>query len=589
MILSVIVFSGCVSDLPEPFSDNVSEQNREVSFLTETVPLFSSFSPEKISDDYTVLDVTEQYVLASISPIFEGANTDLVGSMYPNRTSRTALVSLQTGEIVCEWDLRDEDLRCYAGAITDDGVILNCLKADKTYSAQSLQYQLRKYAFDQKAVILDEGSCTGLGPAERISKDQYLYGLRFRTEESQKLCLREMDLKTGTYESYEFDLPEGDILDESIRHENGAYLYSVMRLGGKNNLFYYAAKGKAPRLIRFSEEEQPLECTLLNGRILAQTHENASPRPGHYTWLYVYNTKGVLLNKIKYGEGQKHPQGLSYLCSGPGFCLTVSSQVDGYQDFYNVMPIVIEKDKPVCLDFLGDGAYVRFVNGGDFVLAYNVKDHTCESYRLQKIKTGDGTKTVEIRLTTDLSDLSDIYVGAETVSLVFADEKTAVLASSFGIIVYSFDGGTLARIPFESLTELGISFIEAKVSSDGKQLYFSNPGETRQTYRWALPAKKIKTDENGNARQTVYIESLIPVTVFKPRFTLHPLKEISALTEVEQLSADLSFNNSWYDTHYVVSDKTLTFVRTVSTHLDSTELVRIDRATGNVQVCRIAK
>ena len=97
------------------------------------------------------------------------------------------------------------------------------------------------------------------------------------------------------------------------------------------------------------------------------------------------------------------------------------------------------------------------------------------------------------------------------------------------------------------------------------------------------------TDENGNARQTVYIESLIPVTVFKPRFTLDPLKEISALTEVEQLSADLSFNNSWYDTHYVVADKTLTFVRTVSTHLDSTELVRIDRATGNVQVCRIAK
>ena len=90
------------------------------------------------------------------------------------------------------------------------------------------------------------------------------------------------------------------------------------------------------------------------------------------------------LNKIKYGEDQQHPQGLSYLCRGSGFCLTVSCQVDGYKDEYNVMPIVIEKDKPVCLDFLGDGAYVRFADGGDFVLAYNVKDHTCESYRLQK-------------------------------------------------------------------------------------------------------------------------------------------------------------------------------------------------------------
>lgn len=377
-VLAAVVAAVCF--LTEPKTGEPAQ----ISFSKETVPLFSSFSPEKISDDYTVLDVTEQYVLASISPIFEGANTDLVGGMYPNRTSRTALVSLQTGEIVCEWDLRDEDLRCYAGAITDDGVILNCLKADKTYSAQSLQYQLRKYAFDQKAVILDEGSCVGLGSAERISKDQYLYVLRFRTEESQKLCLREMDLKTGTYESYDFDLPEGDILDENIRYENGAYLYSVMRLGGKNNLFYYAAKGKAPHLIRFSEEEQPLECTLLNGRILAQTHEKASDRPGYYTWLYVYNTKGVLLNKIKYGEEQQHPQGLSYLCSGSGFCLTVSSQVYGYQDFYNVMPIVIEKDKPVCLDFLGYGAYAQFVDGGDFVLVYNIRYHTCERYRLQK-------------------------------------------------------------------------------------------------------------------------------------------------------------------------------------------------------------
>lgn len=196
---------------------------------------------------------------------------------------------------------------------------------------------------------------------------------------------------------------------------------------------------------------------------------------------------------------------------------------------------------------------------------------------------------VEIRLTTDLSDLADIRVGAETVSLVFADEKTAVLADGFGIIVYSFDGGTLARIPFESLTELGVSFIEARVSADGKQLYFSNPGETRQAYRWTLPAKKIKTDENANARQTVYIESLIPDDVFQPLFTLDPLKEISALTEVEPASADLSDNGCWYDVNYVVSDKTLTFVRTVSTHLDSTEIVRIDRATGKVQIYRIAK
>ena len=41
-------------------------------------------------------------------------------------------------------------------------------------------------------------------------------------------------------------------------------------------------------------------------------------------------------------------------------------------------------EKELCLDFLGDGAYVRFADGGDFVLAYNVKDHTCERYRLQK-------------------------------------------------------------------------------------------------------------------------------------------------------------------------------------------------------------
>lgn len=77
--------------------------------------------------------------------------------------------------------------------------------------------------------------------------------------------------------------------------------------------------------------------------------------------------------------------------------------------------------------------------------------------------------------TIDLSDISDMIVGAEMPNIIYYDENKLILNGSFGIIVYNLSSNKITdRISIDEIERLcpDVDPVSALASSDGKEVYY---------------------------------------------------------------------------------------------------------------------
>ena len=78
-------------------------------------------------------------------------------------------------------------------------------------------------------------------------------------------------------------------------------------------------------------------------------------------------------------------------------------------------------------------------------------------------------------LSVDLSDIAEMNIGAEMPRLLYGDDKIAVIAGTFGVIVYNMhDSIVTNRISYEHMKSYDISMMVASVSQDGITIYIRN-------------------------------------------------------------------------------------------------------------------
>ena len=82
----------------------------------------------------------------------------------------------------------------------------------------------------------------------------------------------------------------------------------------------------------------------------------------------------------------------------------------------------------------------------------------------------------------ELSDIEDMNIGSEMPSLLYADEKIALMQGTFGLLIYNLGTREVAnRISYKELKELHINFLQAAVSQNGKYIYMANESMSEPT------------------------------------------------------------------------------------------------------------
>ena len=75
----------------------------------------------------------------------------------------------------------------------------------------------------------------------------------------------------------------------------------------------------------------------------------------------------------------------------------------------------------------------------------------------------------------DLSDIEQMNIGAEMPHLLYADNNSAIMQGTFGLVVYNINDSIVTnRISYEQLKSYGISMLYAAVSQDGTTIYIGN-------------------------------------------------------------------------------------------------------------------
>ena len=82
----------------------------------------------------------------------------------------------------------------------------------------------------------------------------------------------------------------------------------------------------------------------------------------------------------------------------------------------------------------------------------------------------------------ELSDIHEMNIGSEMPSLLYADEKIALMQGTFGLLIYNLGTREVAnRISYKELKELHINFLQAAVSQNGKYIYMANESMSEPT------------------------------------------------------------------------------------------------------------
>lgn len=120
-----------------------------------------------------------------------------------------------------------------------------------------------------------------------------------------------------------------------------------------------------------------------------------------------------------------------------------------------------------------------------------------------KVAINDNRKSA-----VNLSDIEQMNIGSEMPQLLYADNNSAVMQGTFGLVVYNIsDSMVTNRISYEQLELSGISMLYAAVSQDGTTVYIGNNdmnGGRNLTHQY-----NIKTSVMKKISQQ-------PVNVFKP-------------------------------------------------------------------------
>jgi hypothetical protein len=111
-------------------------------------------------------------------------------------------------------------------------------------------------------------------------------------------------------------------------------------------------------------------------------------------------------------------------------------------------------------------------------------------------------------LTVNLSDIEQMNIGAEMPRLLYADNNSAVMQGTFGLVVYNIsDSRVTNRISYEQLKSYGISMLYAAVSHDGTTIYIGS--NNMNSGRNLTHQYNIRTGEMKKISQQ-------PAKVFKP-------------------------------------------------------------------------
>lgn len=190
-------------------------------------------------------------------------------------------------------------------------------------------------------------------------------------------------------------------------------------------------------------------------------------------------------------------------------------------------------------------------------------------------------ETVEIKTTTDISDLENLLCGAEPPTLSYSDDNIAVLYGEFGTIIYGYkEAEVLLRIPFESFAEISFFFPCAAASADGEYLYLYDENLSGPVYRFSMH------EIRENKMETIRLRPLakLPNSVFEPDYLPNQRNEIPSSPQIHIPQQDAQGMDYIYDFHYVERKNDITLCRTSSPYLASTEIVKFNRQTGEANV-----
>lgn len=94
----------------------------------------------------------------------------------------------------------------------------------------------------------------------------------------------------------------------------------------------------------------------------------------------------------------------------------------------------------------------------------------------------------------DLSDISNMNIGAEMPKLIYGDDEKVILHGTFGIIVFDLNSHiVINRISHQSLDEMNVKFPVVYASLNGEYLYIDNDfGSWEYVYKYNVYSGKIQ-------------------------------------------------------------------------------------------------
>ena len=375
LVLSICLCS-CASKPQKPveqISETESQTESEPESITESeakklvkeeIPLFQNIKLTKPTESFDVLDVSESAYLTVVHEI-HAANGE--SDEQRTATSTVYLISKDDCSVQNKWDLYEDGMLCIDGVLTDSGIVLCCRQTVMQDTGR--KYEIRLYSPEtNKYAVLKEGECTELGKMARLADNRILYSV-YAEDVLDLICMENEEV---VYEK-PFELPKNAVLDDSVSVSDGEYVFTVNLAGGRDNVFLYGSADREPEPLVLSESGYtPLECVLLDGRLLTMRTEQALTGriSSHFA---LFDTNGKLLDKTVFGADEARAQGTSYLVACKGFAVTLRSRGTDDGGVYTTLPIQIQNDKIVFMERPGDNAaYKKYIADGESMISYSV-------------------------------------------------------------------------------------------------------------------------------------------------------------------------------------------------------------------------
>ena len=378
--LTVFLFAGCQLH-PNQTTETTELDDKFSNILidSQSIDLFANVEFKPNSSEFTVLDVSSDAFLVSISDRLPGHPEQFFGV---GCVSTVCLLSADDGSLQMKWVLSEEKMECSNGVITEDGVILFCREADETFQNNVETYQIRYYKdYGDDYKVLRSGTCERTGKIVLLDENTLLYTVHEKEDGNPVLIFHLISSDGENIYSTSEKLQKLDILEDQVSVRNGEFLYSVLYFGGAHNTFFRGSREKKPATIRFSKTDRdPVECVRIADRFLTLTNEQKTDGNGVLSFLRLYTLDGTFLSELTYGESA-FTNGFVSLSACENFGLTriFDNNEDG-----EIIPIVIEEDVPVLMDSCGNGSYKDFFAKRNHIYAYSTTDIqpvSCEMYQ----------------------------------------------------------------------------------------------------------------------------------------------------------------------------------------------------------------